>query len=412
MRNVYTVKQVNSYIKNMFTQDFMLNRIYVKGEVSNCKYHTSGHIYFSLKDESGTIACVMFAGCRAGLSFRMKEGQQVIVLGSVSVYERDGKYQLYAREIVPDGAGLLYEKFEALKKELAEMGMFAPEYKQPIPKYVRTVGIVTAPTGAAVRDIINIAGRRNPYVQLLLYPALVQGDGAAESIVKGIRALEAKNVDVIIVGRGGGSIEDLWAFNEEIVARAVFDCTVPVISAVGHETDTTIIDYVADLRAPTPSAAAELAVYEYREVKEAMLSCAQRMRRSVLTRAEAQRARLNQLQLRLRFAHPRQKLNEKRQYCAELEDRLRALMERSLTAEKHRLALCAERMKGLSPLEKLNQGFSFVQDQNGRNIKSIRQAEPGGHLTVFVADGRIEAEVISAEETEYPGEKELTEGGT
>ena len=411
MRNVYTVKQVNSYIKNMFTQDFMLNRIYVKGEVSNCKYHTSGHIYFSLKDESGTIACVMFAGSRAGLSFRMKEGQQVIVLGSISVYERDGKYQLYAREIVPDGAGLLYEKFEALKKKLAEMGMFAPEYKQPIPKYVRTVGIVTAPTGAAVRDIINIAGRRNPYVQLILYPALVQGEGAAESIVKGIHALEAKQVDVIIVGRGGGSIEDLWAFNEEAVARAVFDCTVPVISAVGHETDTTITDYVADLRAPTPSAAAELAVYEYREVKETMLNCAQRMRRAVLIRADAQRARLKQMELRLKFAHPRQKLNEKRQYCVELEDRLRNLMDRRLIAEKHRLALSAEKMKGLSPLEKLNQGFSFVQDENGRNIKSIRQVRQGERLTVYVTDGKIETEVISAAGTEYPGTEKAPGGG-
>ena len=268
MKNVYTVRQVNSYIKNMFTQDFMLSRIYVKGEVSNCKYHTSGHIYFSLKDESGTIACVMFAGHRAGLSFRLQEGQQVIVLGSVSVYERSGQYQLYAREIMLDGAGALYEKFEALKKELSEMGMFAQEYKQPIPKYIRTLGIVTAPTGAAVRDIINIAGRRNPFVQLILYPAQVQGDGAAESIIRGIRALEKRKVDVMIVGRGGGSIEDLWAFNEESVARAVFECSVPVISAVGHETDTTITDYVADLRAPTPSAAAELAVYDYREAKE------------------------------------------------------------------------------------------------------------------------------------------------
>lgn len=251
MRNVYTVKQVNAYIKNMFTQDFMLNRIYIKGEVSNCKYHTSGHLYFSLKDESGTIACVMFAGQRSGLSFRMQEGQQVIVLGSVSVYERDGRYQVYAKEIVLDGAGLLYEKFIKLKKELEEMGMFAPEYKKPIPKYVRTVGVVTAPTGAAVRDIINITRRRNPYVQILLYPALVQGDGASESVVRGIRALEEAKVDVMIVGRGGGSIEDLWAFNEENVARAVFECSIPVISAVGHETDTTIIDYVADLRAPT-----------------------------------------------------------------------------------------------------------------------------------------------------------------
>ena len=286
MRNVYTVKQVNAYIKNMFTQDFMLNRIYIKGEVSNCKYHTSGHLYFSLKDESGTIACVMFAGQRSGLSFRMQEGQQVIVLGSVSVYERDGRYQVYAKEIVLDGAGLLYEKFIKLKKELEEMGMFAPEYKKPIPKYVRTVGVVTAPTGAAVRDIINITRRRNPYVQILLYPALVQGDGASESVVRGIRALEEAKVDVMIVGRGGGSIEDLWAFNEEMVARAVFECSVPVISAVGHETDTTIIDYVADLRAPTPSAAAELAICNYRELLETIRTEWERMHRSMRRKLE------------------------------------------------------------------------------------------------------------------------------
>ena len=205
MKNVYTVKQVNSYIKNMFTQDFMLNRIYVKGLRTSRRlsYHTSGHIYFSLKDESGTIACVMFAGSRSGLSFHMEEGQQVVVLGAVSVYERDGKYQLYAREIILDGAGLLYERFEALKKELEEMGMFAAEYKQPVPRYARTIGVVTAPTGAAIRDIINVAKRRNPFVQILLYPALVQGDGAVSSIVKGIRMLEEKQVDVMIVGRGG-----------------------------------------------------------------------------------------------------------------------------------------------------------------------------------------------------------------
>ena len=266
-RNVYTVKQVNSYIKNMFTQDFMLNRIYVKGEVSNCKYHTSGHIYFSLKDESGTIACVMFAGQRGGLSFHMREGQQIIVLGSVNVYERTGSYQLYAQEIRLDGEGTLYEKYQMLKQELEEMGMFAPEYKKAIPRYAKRIGVVTAPTGAAVRDIMNISARRNPYVQLLLYPAQVQGEGAKESIVRGIRMLETKNVDVIIVGRGGGSIEDLWAFNDECVARAIFDCQVPVISAVGHETDVTIADYVADLRAPTPSAAAELAVWDYRQLQ-------------------------------------------------------------------------------------------------------------------------------------------------
>ena len=281
MRNVYSVKQVNAYIKNMFTQDFMLNRIYVKGEVSNCKYHTSGHIYFSLKDESGTIACIMFAGQRAGLTFRMQEGQQVVVLGSITTYERDGKYQLYAKEIILDGAGLLYEKFEALKKELEEMGMFAEEYKQPIPVFAKTIGIVTAPTGAAIRDIMNISARRNPYVQLILCPALVQGAGAAQSIVEGIRRLEEKNVDLIIVGRGGGSIEDLWAFNEETVARAIFNCRIPIISAVGHETDTTITDYVADLRAPTPSAATELAVFEYRILEETMIEYQLHLRRAI-----------------------------------------------------------------------------------------------------------------------------------
>ena len=260
--SVYTVGQVNGYIKNMFTQDFALRNIYVKGEVSNCKYHSSGHIYFTLKDSSGVLSAVMFAGNRKGLRFQMREGQQVIAGGSVSIYERDGKYQLYAREITLDGAGDLFRQFEELRDRLMEMGMFAPEYKKAIPAYAKRIGVVTAPTGAAVRDIMNIAARRNPYVQLILYPAKVQGEGAKESIVRGIRMLEAAQVDVMIVGRGGGSIEDLWAFNEEIVAQAVFDCFIPVISAVGHETDTTIIDYVSDLRAPTPSAAAELAVYD------------------------------------------------------------------------------------------------------------------------------------------------------
>ena len=397
MKNVYTVRQVNSYIKNMFAQDFMLNRIYVKGEISNCKYHTSGHIYFSLKDESGTIACVMFAGQRSGLSFRLQEGQQVIVLGSVSVYERSGQYQLYAREIMLDGAGALYEKFEALKKELAEMGMFAQEYKQPVPKYIRTLGIVTAPTGAAVRDIINISGRRNPYVQLILYPAQVQGEGAAESIVKGIRALENKNVDVMIVGRGGGSIEDLWAFNEESVARAIFECSVPIISAVGHETDTTIADFVADLRAPTPSAAAELAVYDYREAKEKIRAYQDLLRRQMTMRVTEKRSVLEWFQMRLNYAHPRQKLNESRQYSAELENRLRQMMKEYLDRDRHRLAIYIEKLRGLSPLDKLNSGYSYVRDKNGENIRSIRQVSRGTGIEIYVRDGKISAEVTSAE---------------
>ncbi len=397
MQNVYTVKQVNLYIKNMFTQDFMLNRIYVKGEVSNCKYHTSGHIYFSLKDESGTIACIMFASARSGLSFRMQEGQKVVVLGSVSVYERDGKYQLYAKEVILEGAGLLYEKFEALKRELEEMGMFAPEYKQPIPAYVKTVGIVTAPTGAAIRDIIHIAARRNPYVQLILYPALVQGEGAADSIVQGIKSLEAQNVDVMIVGRGGGAIEDLWAFNEEKVARAIFECRVPVISAVGHETDTLISDYAADLRAPTPSAAAELAVYDYRQVFEKLEEYKLRMRRQLLLKSSFERRRLEQLELRLRHTHPMQKLNENRQILLELDNRLRECMRQILEKNRHRLAIYMERVEGLSPLKKLEQGYSYTESEQGEPIRSVEQIKKGQEILVYLTDGTIKAQVTEVE---------------
>ena len=400
-RNVYTVKQVNSYIKNMFTQDFMLNRIYVKGEVSNCKYHTSGHIYFSLKDESGTIACVMFAGQRGGLSFHMREGQQIIVLGSVNVYERTGSYQLYAQEIRLDGEGTLYEKYQMLKQELEEMGMFAPEYKKAIPRYAKRIGVVTAPTGAAVRDIMNISARRNPYVQLLLYPAQVQGEGAKESIVRGIRMLETKNVDVIIVGRGGGSIEDLWAFNDECVARAIFDCQVPVISAVGHETDVTIADYVADLRAPTPSAAAELAVWDYRQLQGYLDECRLRMNRSMTGTIRINRLRLKELDVRLSYLHPRHKLQDQQQRLIELEEELRTLMRDRVKEARHRLAIQIEKLNGLSPVRKLNQGFAYVEEADGGVVRSIRQVEKGDELTVYVTDGLIRTSVKAVQKKTY-----------
>ena len=403
MRNVYSVKQVNAYIKNMFTQDFMLNRIYIKGEVSNCKYHTSGHIYFSLKDESGSIACIMFAGNRNGLSFRMQDGQQVIALGSVTTYERDGKYQLYAKEIILYGAGLLYEKFEALKKELGEMGMFAQEYKQPIPKFARKIGIVTAPTGAAIRDIMNISARRNPYVQLILYPALVQGDGAAASIVKGIESLEKQDVDIIIVGRGGGSIEDLWAFNEEIVARAIFNCRTPIISAVGHETDTTIADYVADMRAPTPSAAAELAVFEYQAIANYLAEQRIKMQRGLYHRVQMERMKLQRYRLKLEVLHPRNKLREKQQLQVDLEQRLRLAMERKLVNAKQNLAIRIERMKGLSPLQKLNQGFSYVSDESGHVVKSVEQVKKEDKLTIYMTDGVVHAHVKDTVKEDYSG---------
>ena len=400
-KNVYTVKQVNAYIKNMFTQDFMLSRIYVKGEVSNCKYHTSGHIYFSLKDESGTIACVMFAGQRGGLSFRMSEGQQVVVFGSVNVYERSGSYQLYAREIRLDGEGRLYERFQALKRELEEMGMFAPEYKKEIPAYAGRVGVVTAPTGAAVRDIMNISARRNPYVQLILYPARVQGEGAAESVARGIHMLERQGVDVIIVGRGGGSIEDLWAFNEEIVARAIFDCTVPVISAVGHETDTTIADYVADLRAPTPSAAAELAVYDFRQVQSRMQETDLKLKRLLGQKIQLARMQLRQYVTRLKVLHPRYQLQERQQLLVEYEERLKRCIEGKIQKERHRLALYIEKMKGLSPLKKLNLGYAYVEDEKGNSVRSVQQVHKGSVLSVHVTDGVIYTSVTGLKEEEH-----------
>lgn len=394
MRNVYSVKQVNAYIKNMFTQDFMLNRIYVKGEVSNCKYHTSGHIYFSLKDESGAIACIMFAGQRNGLGFRMQDGQQVIVLGNVTTYERDGKYQLYAKEIILDGAGLLYEKFEALKKELGEMGMFAEEYKQPIPKFAKRIGIVTAPTGAAIRDIMNVAARRNPYVQLILYPALVQGEGAAASIVKGIEMLDKQNLDVMIVGRGGGSMEDLWAFNEEIVARAIFNCKTPIISAVGHETDTTIADYVSDLRAPTPSAAAELAVFEYQALANYIEEKRFKLKRTLYQKIQIERMKLERYRVKMNYLHPRTKLQKHQQLSVEMEQRLRNAITQKLTAARQKLAIRIEQLKGLSPLAKLNQGFSYVSSESGNVVKSVDHVKENERLTIYVTDGIVNAKVI------------------
>ena len=393
MGNIYTIRQVNHYINNMFTQDFMLNRIYVKGEVSNCKYHTSGHIYFSLKDDSGSLACVMFAGSRSGLKFRMQNGQSVIVLGSIGVYERDGKYQLYAKEIVLDGIGLLYEKFQALKQELEDMGMFAPEYKQPIPAFSRRVGIVTAPTGAAIRDIMNISYRRNPFVQLILYPALVQGEGAADSIVRGIEILDQSGVDVMIVGRGGGSMEDLWAFNEEKVARAIFQCNTPVISAVGHETDFTIADYVADLRAPTPSAAAELAVADMIEIQEQLQKWEERFQTRMQDRIEDGRREVRHLQARLNVLSPQNQIREKYQILTEKEEKLQYLMRQMLKNKRHQMLLYAERMKGLSPLDKLSQGYSYTVDEKGHKVTGVDQVQGGDLLQIYVSDGQILAEV-------------------
>ena len=375
--------------------DFALNHIYVRGEVSNCKYHSSGHIYFTLKDRGGAIACVMFAGNRKGLNFRMTEGMAVIVFGSVSVYERDGRYQLYAREIMQEGAGKLYEAYEALKKKLLAEGLFDEEHKLDIPKYPKRLGVVTARTGAAVQDIINVSLRRNPWLQIVFCPATVQGEGAVQSVVRGIRALEEAGVDVMIVGRGGGSIEDLWAFNEEMVARAVYDCKIPVISAVGHETDTTIIDYVADLRAPTPSAAAELAVPDMRIVLGQLQGYEEALEAAMEQIMTLCRQRVDSYARVFRHLNPQSRLNDRRQRLMEVEDRLRLAMERRIEQAKSELAIRTQQLEGVSPLRQLERGYAYVSDENGHGVASAEQVTVGQHLFLDVKDGMIESEVTA-----------------
>ena len=339
----------------------------------------------------------MFAGNRGGLSFQLREGQQVVVHGAVDIYERDGKYQLYAKTITLDGTGLLYERFEQLKAKMQEMGMFAVEYKQPIPRFGKAIGIVTAPTGAAVQDIINIAKRRNPYVQLILYPAIVQGDQAAESIIKGIHILEAAKVDVIIIGRGGGSIEDLWAFNEESVANAIFNCKVPIISAIGHETDFTIADFVSDLRAPTPSAAAELAVYDVNYMIDKLHNFKNLLRRSMDQKISKYRYFLENSKVKLQYLSPRNQIREKRTFALRLEESLQEEMRRILIRKRHLLDIYIEKYKGLSPLNKLQQGFSFVSSKDGKAITDIERVTIGERIDIQVKNGLIQADVVMKE---------------
>lgn len=397
MASIYTVGQINSYIKNMFRQDFVLNRISVRGEISNCKYHTSGHIYFTLKDDTGTIAAVLFAGNAGNVGFRLENGMQITASGKIDVYERDGRYQLYVYSVEKEGTGDLYRRFEQLKNELEEMGMFAQEYKKPIPKFARTIGIVTASTGAAVQDIINISRRRNPYVQLVLYPAIVQGELAKESIVKGIRTLDRMKPDVIIVGRGGGSIEDLWAFNEEIVAKAIFDASTPIISAVGHETDFTIADFTADMRAPTPSAAAELATVDITQLEGTIDMYAKQLNALMQTAVEDLRMRLEHKVIKLQYLNPVSRLNDNRMRTMELDDRLRRAMKDIAAGKRHELAVRAERLYGLSPLKALKSGYAYVEDENAAALKSTDNVNIGDSLKIHMSDGSILAEVTGVE---------------
>lgn len=395
MAGVYSVGQINSYIKNMFRQDFVLSRISVKGEISNCKYHTSGHVYFTIKDESGTLSAIMFASQAAKLTFRLENGMQVIVTGRIDVYERDGRYQLYASGIKQDGLGDLYIRFEQLKREYEQMGYFANEYKRHIPLFSKKIGIVTASTGAAIHDIMNIAYRRNPYVSLILYPALVQGDNAKYSIVKGIETLDKMGLDVIIAGRGGGSIEDLWAFNEPMVVEAVFDAQTPIISAVGHETDFTITDFVADLRAPTPSAAAELAVADISLIEQKIMAYNEALNSSLMGIIDGKRNYLDKCELKLRFLSPSNQLDENRQRLMGIEDSLNNIMMNKYKDARHRLQIYASRLQEASPLTRLSAGYAYVQNENGEKVSSVRKLERGDKLKVQFKDGYADTSVDS-----------------
>lgn len=400
-KNVYSVSQVNSYVKRLLDDDFILRTIYIRGEISNCKYHSSGHVYFSLKDERCVISAVMWRSDVRNLKFRLENGMQVIVHGRLSVYEQSGQYQIYVSTVEDAGKGDLAVRFEQLKKQLEEMGMFAQEYKKPIPDYAYRIGIVTAETGAVIRDIYHVASRRNPWCRLYLYPSLVQGEGAAESIAAGIACLDKMGLDVIIIGRGGGSMEDLWAFNEEIVARAVFNCETPVISAVGHETDVTISDFVADKRAPTPSAAAELAVFDYDQFENELEDYRNALRQRMEQQVERNRVRTREYALKMETLSPQNRLDAKKHLLVEKAGRIEELMERILRSRKERAAVLFERLEGLSPLKRLSAGYSFAQDAKGNALLSVQQVEKGDHLSLHVTDGIVKAEVLDKTEVLY-----------
>lgn len=394
MNPVYSVSKITLYIKTMFMRDGVLPRVTVEGEVSNLKYHSSGHIYFTLKDSGAQLRCTMFRDSRRnGLAFPMQEGDKVQVLGRIGVFERDGIYQLYADRIVRSGLGELYERYEQLKKQLYAEGLFDEAHKKPLPLYPKRVGIVTSRTGAALRDIESILHRRNPFVQPILVPAQVQGEGASETIVRAIRRLVREGVDVIIVGRGGGSIEDLWAFNEENVARAVYDCPVPVISCVGHETDTTIIDYVADLRAPTPSAAAELAVREADEIFTRMADYHSELTFAMMDRIQKLRDKVNGIGKLIAYQKPTVRLARRRERLLTVGKDIRTAMDSRLGKERHRLEMYAARLDGVSPVRKLSGGYGYVSGPDGKPVTSAAARKAGDEVLIFLKDGELRTEV-------------------
>ncbi|MBQ2614260.1 MAG: exodeoxyribonuclease VII large subunit [Clostridia bacterium] len=397
-RQAISVTQMNLYIKELMNRDDVLTDVLVKGELSNFKAHSSGHMYMSLKDEGGVMRAVMFRGSAAKLKFQPQNGMKVIAHGRITVYERDGQYQLYIDDMQQEGIGDLYVAFEELKAKLSKEGLFDPMHKKPLPKYPRKVGVVTAPTGAAIRDIINVLSRRFSYADILLYPVLVQGENSAQSIVEAIRYFNRiKGVDVLIVGRGGGSIEDLWSFNEEIVAREIFQSEIPIVSAVGHEIDFTIADFVADLRAPTPSAAAELVVPSQVELKEKFNNVYSRLYSQANRVLERARMQVNHQTEHPVLRNPMMKLNEYKIYLDRLYQEFQDGCCGILEKKQQQLKLAAAKLDGLSPLGVLSRGFSVAQNEQGGVVQSVKQVQAGQHLNIMVQDGTIQAMVESTQ---------------
>ena len=393
--NPITVTDLNKYIKGRIDNDEMLNNVLVKGEISNFKNHYTGHMYFTLKDENSLIKCVMFKTYTTHLSFMPKDGMKVIVLGGVSVFERDGVYQIYAKAMKEDGLGNLYVAYEELKNKLSNEGLFDEKYKKPIPFMPKTIGVLTSNTGAVIRDIINVSTRRNPNVNIRLYPVPVQGSGAGEKIAEGIELMNKnKLADVLIIGRGGGSIEDLWPFNEEIVARAMFNSEIPIISAVGHETDFTIADFVADLRAPTPSAAAELAVANIDDVRETLKAYNNRYKVSLKKKIELMKMSYEKCMTRQAFKNPTQKINE--QYML-IDMKVKSLQNSILLKikeDKTKFVKEVAKLDALSPLKTLTRGYSIISKQDGRIAKEVRDLSQGEKVSIRLSDGKVDAQVL------------------
>lgn len=393
--NPITVTDLNKYIKNKIDGDEMLNNVLVKGEISNFKNHYTGHMYFTLKDENSLIKCVMFKSYTTHLSFMPKDGMKVMVLGSVAVFERDGIYQIYAKAMKEDGLGSLYTAYEELKKKLEQEGLFAESHKKKIPFMPKTIGVLTSNTGAVIRDIINVSTRRNPGVHIRLYPVPVQGPGAAEKIAEGIKFMnENKLADVLIIGRGGGSLEDLWPFNEEIVARAIYDSELPIISAVGHETDFTIADFVADLRAPTPSAAAELAVANIENVRETLKLYNNRYKVALKKKIELMRLSYEKCMARPAYKNPTQKINEQYMVIDMKVKTLQNSMMLKLKEAKTSFVKETAKLDSLSPLKTLTRGYSIVTKQeSGKVIKSVDDLNSGEKVNLRLSDGQKTATI-------------------